>query len=145
MTSLGHEKRVPAGRNFAKRGQHTVYNQNLSGRKRPPFGARGAPRAPGAGWRMGRQAGFVNDAPWQVYIVECADRTLYTGIARDLGERISSHNAGRGARYTRGRGPVRLVYAEPAPDRSAAQRREHAIKRLSLSAKRRLIAAGGDK
>ena len=93
---------------------------------------------------MGQQAGSVNDAPWQVYIVECADRTLYTGVARDLGERIASHNAGRGARYTRGRGPVRLVYSEPAPDRSAAQRREHAIKRLSLPAKRRLIDAGGD-
>ena len=85
----------------------------------------------------------MSAAPWQVYIVECADRTLYTGVARDLKERLASHNAGRGARYTRGRGPVRLVYSEPAPDRSAAQRREHAIKRLSLHAKRRLIATGG--
>ena len=85
----------------------------------------------------------MSAAPWRVYIVECVDRTLYTGVARDLQERLASHNAGRGARYTRGRGPVRLVYSEPAPDRSAAQRREHAIKRLSLRAKRRLIATGG--
>ena len=84
----------------------------------------------------------MSDAPWHVYILECADSTLYTGVARDLTARVARHNAGQGARYTRGRGPVRLVYAEPATDRGAAQRREHAIKRLSAVAKRRLIAAG---
>ena len=84
----------------------------------------------------------MRDAPWHVYILECADSTLYTGVARDLTARVARHNAGQGARYTRGRGPVRLVYAEPATDRGAAQRREHAIKRLSAVAKRRLIAAG---
>jgi putative endonuclease len=73
-----------------------------------------------------------------VYIVECTDGSLYTGVARDLGARLEQHNRGAGARYTRGRGPVRLVYAEPVPDRSRALRREYAIKRMSRSAKRRL-------
>lgn len=78
-------------------------------------------------------------ADWHVYIVRCADETLYTGIARDVEARIALHNAGRGAAYTRGRGPVRLVHREPAEGRSAALRREAAIKRLSLAGKRRLL------
>ena len=60
----------------------------------------------------------MTPSTWQVYIVECADRTLYTGIARDLEQRIANHNTGRGARYTRGRRPVTLVYAEAVPDRA---------------------------
>ena len=80
---------------------------------------------------------------WHVYIVECADSTLYTGVAVNLTKRLARHNAGQGARYTRGRRPVRLVYAETAADRAAAQRREHAIKRLSAAAKRRLIDTTG--
>jgi len=75
---------------------------------------------------------------WHVYIVRCSDRTLYTGVARDLEARIEQHNAGRGAKYTRGRRPVELVYWEPAVDRSAALRRESTIKRLGSSAKRKL-------
>jgi putative endonuclease len=81
----------------------------------------------------------VND--WNVYIVRCADQTLYTGIARDLGQRITQHNAGTGAAYTRARRPVILVHQESAPDRGAALRREAAIKRLTVAAKRAL--AGG--
>ena len=77
---------------------------------------------------------------WHVYIVECADRTLYTGVARDLENRLEQHNSGAGAKYTRGRTPVRLVFCEPAQDRSAAQQREHAIKRLPAASKRLLIA-----
>lgn len=82
--------------------------------------------------------------PWAVYIVRCADDTLYTGIARDLDARIAAHNDGSGARYTRSRQPVTLVYAEGAPDRSAASRREAALKRLPRGAKLKLIqqAAG---
>ena len=76
---------------------------------------------------------------WHVYIVRCADRTLYTGVARDLPARVSAHNAGRGAKYTRSRLPVQLVYREPAEDRGAALRREHEIKRMSARAKRGLI------
>jgi len=72
--------------------------------------------------------------------VRCADRTLYTGVAKDLPARIRAHNAGRGAKYTRPRLPVKLVYSEKVRDRSAAQRREHEIKRLSRAAKRALSA-----
>jgi predicted GIY-YIG superfamily endonuclease len=77
---------------------------------------------------------------WFVYIVRCADRTLYTGIARDVHGRVRAHNTGTGAKYTRARLPVRLVYHEVAPSRGAALRREYAIKRLRAKDKRRLIA-----
>ena len=76
---------------------------------------------------------------YTVYVVRCRDGSLYTGIARDPTERLAAHNAGRGARYTRSRRPVRLVYGEPARDRSSALRREHTIKRLPREAKLRLI------
>jgi len=78
-----------------------------------------------------------------VYIMECADGTLYTGWTTDLAERLSAHNAGGGARYTRGRGPLRLVYQESCIDRSQAQRRECAIKKLNRQQKQQLIAAAG--
>jgi putative endonuclease len=77
-------------------------------------------------------------ASWHVYIVRCADRTLYTGVAKDLTARIAAHNDGRGAKYTRQRLPVKLVYSEAAADRGAAQRRELQIKRLPRAAKREL-------
>ncbi|MCX6032291.1 MAG: GIY-YIG nuclease family protein [Chloroflexi bacterium] len=77
-----------------------------------------------------------------VYIVQCADGAFYTGWANDVTRRIAAHNAGRGARYTRTRRPVTLVYQEAAPDRSAALRREAAIKKLDRPAKERLIADG---
>ena len=76
-----------------------------------------------------------------VYVVRCRDGTLYTGVTNDLERRLAAHNAGRGARYTRARAPVAVVYREPAPDRGAAQRREHQIRRLGAVAKR-LLAAG---
>ena len=75
-----------------------------------------------------------------MYIVRCADGTLYTGVAKDVGARVSRHNEGQGSRYTRGRRPVELVYQEEAGDRGAALQREYAIKRLSPAAKRKLIA-----
>ena len=78
---------------------------------------------------------------WWVYILRCADGSLYTGIARDLERRIAAHN-GRGtagASYTRARRPVRLVYREAAPGRSAASRREYEIKQLSRQDKLRLV------
>ena len=80
---------------------------------------------------------------WTVYVVRCADETWYTGIAKDLSARLADHNAGRGAKYTKGRLPVELVYTETARDRSEASRREHAIKRMPKSAKRALIAGNG--
>jgi predicted GIY-YIG superfamily endonuclease len=73
--------------------------------------------------------------------VRCADGTLYTGVAKDLAARVAQHNAARGAKYTRSRLPVKLVYREPAADRSGALRREHEIKRLPRGAKRALCAA----
>lgn len=76
---------------------------------------------------------------WFVYIVRCADRTLYTGVAIDVRARVQAHNAGKGARYTRARLPVRLVYREPVESRSAALKREYAIKQLRLDEKRKLI------
>jgi len=77
---------------------------------------------------------------WQVYIVRCRDRTLYTGITTDIKRRIVEHNSDRGgAKYTRSRRPVSLVYAEAAVSRSAAARRESRIKRMSLAMKKKLI------
>ncbi len=78
-------------------------------------------------------------AEWYVYILRCADRSLYTGVTTDVAARLCTHNAGKGAKYTRGRLPVRLVYREAAAGRGAALKREHVIKRLPVAAKRRLI------
>ena len=76
-------------------------------------------------------------AGWTVYVLECADGTLYTGIARDLSRRLRQHNGELtgGPRYTRGRRPVRLLWSESAADRSLAQAREAAIKNLSRAQK----------
>lgn len=72
---------------------------------------------------------------WTVYILQCRDGTLYTGITDNLPRRLAAHNGGKGAKYTRSRGPVVLVHQESCPDRSAALRRERAIKALSRSQK----------
>jgi len=77
--------------------------------------------------------------PWYVYILRCGDGTLYTGITDDIPRRLAAHRAGKGAKYTRGRGPLELVYQERVPDKSAALRREAAIKRLRRGEKERLI------
>jgi putative endonuclease len=74
------------------------------------------------------------------YIVECADGTYYTGWAVDPERRVAMHNKGRGARYTRTHGPVRLVYVEELPDRKSAMKREMAIKRLKREGKGKLIS-----
>lgn len=76
-----------------------------------------------------------------VYILRCGDGTLYTGSTNDLPRRLRAHQAGRGAKYTRSRLPVELVYQEPAADRSAALRREAAIKALTRGEKLALIAS----
>jgi len=76
---------------------------------------------------------------WFVYIVRCADRSLYTGVATDVTRRIVQHNLGKGARYTRSRLPVELVYQEAAADRGAALQREMAIKRLPRAGKLALL------
>lgn len=74
------------------------------------------------------------------YIVECADGTYYTGWAIDPEKRVKIHNQGRGAKYTRMRLPVKLVYVEEQPDRSTAMKRERAIKKMTRSQKQKLIA-----
>ena len=76
---------------------------------------------------------------WQVYILRCSDNTLYTGITNDLENRLQTHNEKRGARYTRTRLPVTLVYREEASSRSLASRREAAIKKLPRNKKLKLI------
>jgi putative endonuclease len=83
------------------------------------------------------------DAPWNVYILQCSDGSLYTGVAIDLQRRLLQHNGVLvgGSRYTRGRRPVELLWSDPAPDRSAAQRREASIKKLSRDEKLRLARA----
>ncbi len=78
-----------------------------------------------------------------VYILECADGTLYTGWTYDPQARLKKHNSGQGARYTRARVPVRLVYTERLSDQGAARRREYALKQLSRAAKQRLIHKAG--
>ena len=74
-----------------------------------------------------------------VYMVECCDGTYYTGWTNDVEARVVAHNSGSGARYTRGRGPVHLVYRESCPDKPAAQRREWEIKQMNRAQKQRLI------
>lgn len=82
---------------------------------------------------------------WAVYLLQCADGSLYTGVTVDLRRRLAQHNGERagGPRYTRGRRPVQLLWWELAADRSAAQRRESAIKRLPRSAKLQLPGNNG--
>ena len=80
---------------------------------------------------------------WFLYLLRCGDGTLYTGITDDLPRRLAAHRSGKGAKYTRGRGPLELVYTEEHPDRSSASRREYAVKRLSRPQKLRLIETGG--
>ena len=79
---------------------------------------------------------------WYVYMLRCGDGSLYTGSTTDVERRLREHQGGTGARYTRSRPPVTLAYAEEAPDRSAAQRREAAIKKLSRVQKLKLIGKG---
>lgn len=76
---------------------------------------------------------------WVCYLLSCADETLYCGITNDLDKRIAAHNAGTAAKYTRSRGPVRLAYREVCADRSAASKREMAIKKLPREAKLMLV------
>jgi predicted GIY-YIG superfamily endonuclease len=76
---------------------------------------------------------------WIVYMVRCADGTLYTGIAKDVERRCLQHNAGTASKYTRSRRPVRLVYQESRPGRSAALKREAAIKAMTRQQKLALI------
>ena len=76
---------------------------------------------------------------WKLYILRCRDGSLYTGITTDVEKRFEAHNSGKGAKYTRGRGPLELVYREECGDHSAALKRELEIKALSREEKMKLI------
>jgi putative endonuclease len=76
---------------------------------------------------------------WFVYMAECADGTLYTGISDNVEKRITAHNAGKGAKYTRGRGPVRLAYVEEVKDRGEALKKEAKIKGMKLKDKKEMM------
>lgn len=78
---------------------------------------------------------------WFVYLARCSDGTLYCGVARDVEERIAKHDAGKGARYTRGRGPLKVEAVRKCPSHGAALRLERAVKRLSRDAKEALADA----
>jgi putative endonuclease len=80
---------------------------------------------------------------WQAYLLRCRDGTLYAGATNDLAARLARHASGKGARYTRSRLPVELVYAVRVRDRGTALRREAALKRLDRAAKLALVAAWG--
>ena len=79
---------------------------------------------------------------WVVYILRCKDSSLYTGITDDLKRRFAAHRAGKGAKYTRGRGPLTLVYSVVVADRSAALKEERRLKKLSRIQKEKLIGHG---
>ena len=79
---------------------------------------------------------------WELYILRCGDGTLYTGIARDADKRLAVHRSGKGAKYTRGRGPLTLCYREGCPDHGTALRREYAVKQLTREEKELLIISG---
>ena len=76
---------------------------------------------------------------WYVYMLRCGDGTLYTGMTDNVKKRFAAHCAGKGAKYTRGRGPLELVYTEAVSDKSAALRREYEIKKMSRQRKLDLI------
>ena len=76
---------------------------------------------------------------WYVYMLRCGDDTLYTGVTDDVQKRLATHRAGKGAKYTRGRGPLELVYRETCGSHSDALKREAAVKKLSRMQKESLI------
>lgn len=97
------------------------------------------------GWKLcyndGREYGEgAGRMAWYVYLLRCGDGTLYTGMTDDVERRLAAHQAGKGAKYTRGRGPLTLVYTEEQPDKSAALKRELQIKKLRREQKEALIA-----
>ena len=81
----------------------------------------------------------MTEKKWFLYILRCGDGSLYTGITTDLENRLEQHRSGKGAKYTRGRGPLEVVYTESCEDHSAALKRELAIKALPREEKEKLI------
>ena len=83
------------------------------------------------------------ESKWYVYILRCADQTLYTGITNRLQQRLRAHNAGKGAKYTKSRRPVELVYYEQFETKEEAMRREWEIKQLTHQQKEKLLEQAG--
>ena len=81
----------------------------------------------------------MTNKPWMLYILRCGDGTLYTGITTDVEARLEAHRSGKGAKYTRGRGPLELVYREQCEDHSHALKRELAVKSMTKEEKKKLI------
>ncbi len=88
--------------------------------------------------------GITEAFMWYLYIIECKDRSLYTGITNSLEKRIAAHFSGKGAKYTKSHTPVRLVYTECLADKSSALKREAAVKKMSRSPKLELIGQCAD-
>ena len=82
------------------------------------------------------------ESNWYLYILRCKDNTLYTGITTDVEKRLEAHRSGKGAKYTRGRGPLELVYRESCGSHSDALKREHQVKMLTREEKQNLIREG---
>lgn len=78
---------------------------------------------------------------WVVYILKCADESLYTGITNDLDARLAAHQEGTGAKYTKGRGPFTVIHVEGFENRSEASKREFAIKKLNRAQKEKLFTS----
>ena len=87
----------------------------------------------------------MTEKKWYVYILRCGDGSLYTGITDDVLRRLEMHRSGKGAKYTRGRGPLELVYSECLENKSLALRRESAVKNLSRQEKLALIESSEDR
>ncbi len=81
---------------------------------------------------------FIKVQRWYVYILECADNTLYTGITTNITRRMSEHESGKGAKYTKGRAPLKLIYTEECDNRATASKRENAIKAMPREEKANL-------
>ena len=84
------------------------------------------------------------ESQWYLYILRCKDNTLYTGITTDVEKRLEAHRSGKGAKYTRGRTPLELVYRESCGSHSDALKREAEIKKLSRQAKEQLVKSQSD-
>lgn len=87
-----------------------------------------------------REKLFMDEQKHLVYILQCGDKTLYTGYTNDLSRRLQMHETGKGAKYTRGRGPFQVVYVNYFPTKSEAMQHEYYVKQLSRDEKLRLIA-----
>lgn len=118
--------------------------KNRNVRKPSPDAAApaGIPASPEESASAAETAADEQAAPAYTYIVRCADGTYYTGWTNHLTKRIAAHNAGKGAKYTKPRRPVRLVYYEVSDTKEEAMRREWQIKQMTRAAKEKMMACG---